>query len=48
MPEALTFSGGSGDGFDRPCRPIIKYHWNHRKPQTGVKEYVTSLYWYTS
>ena len=40
IPEAVASSRGSGDGFDRPspqgCRPIIKYHRNHRKTQNGV------------
>ena len=27
MPSTVAWRG---------CRPIIKYHRNHRKPQTGV------------
>ncbi len=46
IPEAVACDRGSGDGFDRPwrgCRPIIKYHRNHRKPQTGVSIHVSQI-----
>ncbi len=43
----MTCSRGSGDGFVRPsppthpwrgCRPVIKYHRNDCKPQTGIND----------